>query len=322
MSGAASALGATHAQAARFAQALTMLGASPPLAVAVSGGADSLALLLLARAVAPGAVIAATVDHGLRPEAAAEARRVARLCDRLGVAHRTLAVSVGSAGGPQAAARAARYAALGAWAIAGGAATLATAHHLDDQAETLLLRLARGAGLGGLAGVRAARALAPGLRLVRPLLGWRRAELAAIVAAARLTPVDDPSNADPRYDRTRVRALLAGGWPEAPRLAACAAHLAQAEEALAWATAREAAARLRRGEGEATLDPADLPDEIVRRLVAQALRHVADEGELPGPELGRLIARLRAGEAATLGRVKALPGGCWRFEPAPPHRAT
>ena len=313
--------GPTHAQASRFAQSLGALGAAPPLAVAVSGGADSLALLLLAQAVAPGAVMAATVDHGLRPEAPAEARGVARLCARLGVPHRTLGVTVGSAGGPQAAARAARYAALADWATASGAATLATGHHLDDQAETLLLRVARGAGLTGLAGVRPARELAPGLRLVRPLLGWRRAELTAIVAAARLTPVDDPANADPRYDRTRARALLAGGWPEAPRLAAAAAHLAQAEEALAWVAARESEARIGAEDGAVTLDPAGLPADLVRRLAAAALRRAGYAGDVPGPELGRLIDRLGTGEAATLGPVKAEPGPPWRFTAAPPHRS-
>ncbi|HZU63565.1 MAG TPA: tRNA lysidine(34) synthetase TilS, partial [Novosphingobium sp.] len=144
------------------------------LGLAVSGGPDSLALLLLAHAAWPGRVAAATVDHGLRPESAGEAAEVARICAGLGVAHATLPVSIGP-GNIQTEARTARYAALAQWMAAEGLAALATAHHADDQAETLLLRLNRASGVAGLAGVRA-RALVPGSRLLllRPLLGWRR----------------------------------------------------------------------------------------------------------------------------------------------------
>ena len=311
----------TRAQADRFAQALALLAPPGPIALAVSGGPDSLAMLLLGAATHAGNVIAATVDHGIRPESAGEARMVAKLCRRLGLPHATLRVEVGGGGGPQAAAREARYPALERWAIEAGAVALATAHHLDDQAETVLLRLARGAGVGGLAGVRPARRLASGLVLVRPLLGWRRAELGAIVAAAGVVPVDDPSNRDPRYDRTRARTLLAGGWPEAARLAAVAAHLADAEAALGWATAREGERRIGRAQGVALLDPADLPDELLRRLVAHLVREIdGGDAAIAGPDLTRLIERLRRGEHATLGQVKAIPGERWRFERAPARR--
>jgi len=130
----------------------------PALAVAVSGGPDSLALMLLAHAVPGLTVTALTVDHGLRPEAAEEARFVAALAAARGIAHHILPVRVEDCGqGVQAAARAARYAALGGWCASAGVGLLATAHHADDQAETLLMRLARGAGVGGLAGIRRKR---------------------------------------------------------------------------------------------------------------------------------------------------------------------
>lgn len=321
MIGAGGSRGPTRAQVDRFALTLAALAPEGPLALAVSGGPDSLALLLLARAARPGAIHAATVDHGLRREAADEARFVARLCRRLDVPHETLRVEVDAAGGPQAAARAARYAALERWAGAAGATALATAHHLDDQAETVLLRLARGAGVAGLAGVRPVRRLASGLALVRPLLGWRRDELGAIVAAAGVIPVDDPSNRDPRYDRTRARTLLKAGWPEAARLAAVAGYLADAEEALGWAADREYGQRAAPDGAAMTLDPRDLPDELLRRLVARLLRAI-EGADVPiaGPDLTRLIERLRAGEAATLGTVKATPGERWRFERAPARR--
>src|SRR3954471_22113406 len=179
----------------RFADDLAGLcgGESGLLGVAVSGGPDSLALLLLAQAAAPGRVRAATVDHRLRPDSASEAAFVASLCAERRIPHATLPVEVSRGGkGLQAAARKARYAALGGWMRRNGIATLLTAHHADDQAETLLMRLNRGAGLGGLAGIRAAAPFSAGgegSRLCRPLLGWRREDLARIVRDCGLTPV-------------------------------------------------------------------------------------------------------------------------------------
>ena len=146
--------------------------------------------MLLAGAALPGRFAVATVDHGLRAESAEEAGMVARLCRERGVAHRTITLALPGGAGVQARARAARYAALGDWLRAEGLGALVTAHHADDQAETFVMRLNRGAGVRGLAGMRV-RAVVPGhpgLPLLRPLLGWRRAELAALVAAAGIAP--------------------------------------------------------------------------------------------------------------------------------------
>lgn len=293
-----------------------------PLALAVSGGPDSLALLLLAHAALPGGTIAATVDHGLRPAAAAEARAVARLCARIGVPHATLPVRLAEGRlGIQAAARAVRYAALTGWAAGAGATTLATAHHRDDQAETVLMRLARGAGLDGLAGVRPARPLGAGLTLVRPLLGWSRAELAAIVDAAGIAPADDTSNRDPRFDRTRARAFLAHGWPRADRLAAAAAHLAQAHDALAWAAARLADERIVPEGTALAVAGSDLPRELRRRLLLAALARLAPNARPRGDAVARLLDRLEAGQVSTLAGVRIDPGPPWRLALAPPHRS-
>jgi tRNA(Ile)-lysidine synthase len=287
---------------------------SASLGLAVSGGPDSLALLLLAVRTRRESLRAATVDHQLRPESRAEAEAVAALCAGLGVPHDILTVRV--EGSIQAAARAARYAALGEWCVAHGLTHLATAHHADDQAETLLMRLARGAGLSGLAGVRAARPLCPGVTLVRPLLGARKAELEAIVAAAGIAPTLDPSNTDPRYDRTAARAVLAAaGWLDPARLAHSAAHLAEAEAALEWATDRAYAERF----DGTSLDPEGLPPEILRRLL---LRIFAAHGDTPrGPDLARLTAALRSNRPANHGPLKATPGKRWIFTPAPPRRS-
>lgn len=285
------------------------------LGVAVSGGPDSLALLLLAHAALPGRIAAATVDHGLRPEAAAEAAFVAAICADLGVPHRTLAVSVANEGdGLQAAARAARYAALEDWRIGEDLALIATAHHADDQAETLLMRANRGAGVGGLAGIRPRNGA-----IVRPLLGWRRAELAEIVRAAGITPIDDPSNRDARFDRARIRALLADA-PEidVPGLATAAARLADAADALDWAADRLWAERVTVAGREIRIDPAGLPAELVHRIVRRALTVLGDTGR--ADRIAPLIARLRKGEPASIGAILARPGAIWTFGDAPPRR--
>jgi tRNA(Ile)-lysidine synthase len=311
----------------RFTTGLATLAGPAPgtLAIAVSGGPDSLALLLFAAAAAPGRIVAATVDHGLRAESAAEAAAVADICATLGVPHRTLNVSVPSGGeGLQASARAARYAALGAWMRETGARILLTGHHADDQAETLVMRLLRGSGVAGLAGVRARSPFAAGPQgslLCRPLLGWRRDELAAIVAAVGIEAADDASNGDEAYDRVRIRRHLSeSAWIDAPALARSAAALADAEEALDAATARLFEDRVRIENGTASLDPAGLEREFLRRLVLRCLRAVAPEAAPRGEQLGTLLATLAAGGTATLAGVKCTGGPRYKFEPAPARR--
>lgn len=307
----------------RFAAALDALAPAGRIGVAVSGGPDSLALLLLAQAVRPGAVAAATVDHGLRAEAADEAAMVAALCRTLGIPHTTLRVMVADdSDGVQAAARKTRYAALGGWATAEGIVFLATAHHADDQAETLLMRLARGAGLSGLAGIRRSRAFveAPGTTLIRPLLDWTKAELEELVAAAGIAAVRDPSNADPRYDRTRARTLLAGGWPEAARVAASADHLAEAEEALAWTAHGLAEARIQPTEQGAIADASGLPRELRRRLLLSLFARIAPDAECRGDAVDRLLQALDAGKVATLAGFRCDPGPPWRVSRAAARR--
>jgi tRNA(Ile)-lysidine synthase len=295
------------------------------LALAVSGGPDSLALLLLAHAASAGRVEVATVDHGLRAENRAEAEMVGRLCARMGVPHHILPVIVQSEGeGLQAAARAARYSALSGWMEGRDLRLLLTAHHCDDQAETLLMRLNRGSGVAGLAGVRAGGAV-PGtsgrLRLCRPLLGWRRSELEAIAAAAGLEPARDPSNSDERFDRARLRLRLSDApWLEPAALARSAALLAEAEAALEWTAGPLFAARTEVIEGAVTLRPAGLPPELLRRLVLRCLLQLQPEARPRGEKLATFIASLQQRATTTLCGVKGTGGETWRFELAPPRR--
>jgi tRNA(Ile)-lysidine synthase len=300
-----------------------LIAADGRVGMAVSGGPDSLALLLLAAAARPGQVEAATIDHGLRPEAREEAAMVERVCGRLGVPHATLTARWAEV--PETAiqerARHQRYRLLGYWAEERGLDALATAHHAEDQAETLLMRLARGAGVRGLAGMRP-RSVSPGahVRLVRPLLGWRRAELEQVCSAAGVTPAADPSNEDERFERVRVRHALAGlDWLDSGAVAQSAAILAEADAALDWAMNAEWARSVHEKRGSITYRPSDLPAEIVRRIVARAIRRLATEGDRDprGPELTRLISALSDGGTATLRGVLCRGGADWYFVPSP-----
>lgn len=308
---------------ARFLTDLNRLSPGGRLGVAVSGGPDSLALLLLAAQACPDVVEAATVDHQLRGGSAAEACRVADLCARLGVRHTILPVEVQPGASLQAQARTARYAALASWA-ADRELTLLTAHHADDQAETLLMRLNRGAGLSGLAGVRATTEVTAGdgrtVRLLRPLLSWRKRELVELVALSGTKAADDPSNADPRHDRTRVRALLASSDLVEPlAVAASASHLADAEDALQFAVATLASDRLALDGQSALLAAGDLPRELQRRLLLAAMASL--HAPIPrGPDLDRALHRLQEGGSCTLSGLHLAGGKCWRLTREPPRR--
>jgi tRNA(Ile)-lysidine synthase len=300
-----------------------LTGAAPRLGLAVSGGPDSLAMLLLALAAFPGAIEAATVDHRLRPESAAEAAFVGEICGRIGVPHAILAADEAIDGNVQSAARALRYRLLAGWAGGRGLGWIATAHHRDDQAETLIMRLNRGAGLSGLAGVRATAEIG-GAAVARPLLTWPRAVLADIVRAAGLEPVQDPSNEDERYDRARLRRLIGEeGWIDSAAMTRSAEALAEADAALDWTADRLIEERVGAAAGGVTFDPAGLPPELRRRLLLRLLAMLAPGEAAPrGEAVQRLLATLAAGDTGTLAGVKCAGGAVWRFTPAPPRSST
>jgi tRNA(Ile)-lysidine synthase len=280
------------------------------LGVALSGGGDSVALsALLADWCAPRGVVlrAVTVDHGLRRESAAEAAGAARLCARLGIAHDTLCwQGWDGRGNLQDAARRARQRLIADWAQAQGLAAVALGHTEDDQAETVLLRLARGSGVDGLSGMAPARQ-AGGVLWLRPLVAVPRAALRAMLAARGLEWVEDPSNREPRFARVRARAALAALAPlgiTAARLSDTAARMALARAALA-AAAQDTAARLCRVEaGDLLIGRAGLlaaPQETRERLMAQALRWVGSADYPPRrAALQRLLARVTEGRGGTL----------------------
>lgn len=294
--------------------------------IAFSGGPDSTALLLLAHAALGEQCRAATVDHGLRPESADEARFAAAFCEARGIGHAVLGGPLPSraARGANLSARARdlRYALLRQHALDIGARWIATAHHADDQLETIVMRLNRASGVGGLAGIRPVNGF-----VVRPLLEWRRGDLARIVDDHGLTAVADPTNDDDRYDRARLRKALAGAdWLDPERAARSARRLAEAEDALAWAAAHH---QLSWSEGDGiALDVTGVPSELRRRMVRGVLQRL---DPLIDPREDRLMAfldRLGRGERSTLagmiGRsirpVSAPDRQVWLFTPAPPRR--
>ncbi|OHC93553.1 MAG: tRNA lysidine(34) synthetase TilS [Sphingomonadales bacterium RIFCSPLOWO2_12_FULL_63_15] len=284
--------------------------------VAVSGGPDSMALLALAARAFAGQVAAVTMDHGLRAASVEEAAMVAGWCATQAVPHSIVKPDAPVSGNVQGWARAQRYAAIEVWRAAQGIDWIMTAHHADDQLETMLMRLNRGSGVAGLAGVRARSG-----RAIRPLLAVRKADLLAFARAEALPYVDDPSNSDARFDRAALRSALAGvDWLDVQAAGRSAAALAEAEVALDWSVG-ELAARHVRAQGDGwTLDRTDLPREYLRRLLLLMLER-AGAGAVPrGDTIDRAIGAAQAGGRASLGDWLLSGGGVWTLHPAPPRR--
>ncbi|MDE1570884.1 tRNA lysidine(34) synthetase TilS [Aquabacter sediminis] len=308
------------------------------IVLAVSGGPDSTALMLLARAWRYGLLdgpsfLVATVDHGLRPESRAEALKVAALCANLGLRHEILTWDGEKPRSRiQEAARIARYRLLTQLARERGATAIALAHTMDDQAETVLLRLARGSGLTGLCAMRPISRTGE-LTLLRPFLDTPKSRLVAVVEGAGIDYVRDPSNADPRFARPRLRNLapgLAQVGLDAARLALFAQRLSRAEAALN-AVAEDARRSVSEGpwtEDEVNLKVApflELPEEISLRLLIQAIDQCATEGPT---ELGKaedLHQALRSAGTGGMALRRTLAGalvtlrkGRIAITPAPP----
>lgn len=344
--------GAPVARFRRDVEALVGLIGERRLALAVSGGPDSMAMLALATAAFPGQVAAATVDHRLRAASADEAAMVAAWCAGAGVPHATLAIE--KRRDPRDNlhdwARRQRYRLLEHWAIDVGADLLATAHHADDQAETFLMRAARGSGVAGLAGIRAHQVVEVSkavrceypaiydtwsLDLIRPLLGWRQHELESVVVEGAIPFVNDPSNADGRFDRSQFRALLAiTPLLDAAQLAQSAEHVADADAALRamerwlWSTRKMVPTGVNDPDDQIWLDLADLPRELKRRLARAAIHDVRLAKGITRPDftdatnIEPLLDALGAGKAATHAGVLVMPkGNVWRFTEAPPRRS-
>ena len=283
---------------------------APRLAVAVSGGADSMALVVLAQAWARargGESLALVVDHRLRPESGREAERVLGWLERLGIRGRILCADrPPPASGLQAWARKLRYRLLEHACLELGALHLLLAHRQEDQVETVAMRKARGSGPLGLAGIPAER-FTPSVRLVRPLLGVPRARILATLKARRVPWLEDPSNRDPRFARTPLRAHPP---PERPLLA-CAAQAAAARSRLEAEAARWCASHARIdpfGWAELDLEAWHRADPELRLLLLSRLCLVV--GGREHPPRRRVLARLLRELAGSAGKLRRTAGGC------------
>lgn len=285
------------------------------VALAVSGGGDSMALMWLAAGWAketrqPPRLSVLAVDHGLRQGSAEEADWVAGQARELGLDAAVLAwQGAKPATGVQARAREARYELLIGWCVDHGAGALVTAHSLDDQAETFMMRLARGSGVDGLAGMRASRE--DRVAILRPLLAVGRARLRRTLVEAGVRWLEDPSNSDPRFERVRWRKALALVEREglAPAMIALSARrLERARQALELATLRLERAAVTHEARQATFPLAAVqgePEELVVRLLRRLIMRYGAGDE--APELSAL-ERLSAWIAAGVGGGRTLAG--------------
>ncbi|WP_121062993.1 tRNA lysidine(34) synthetase TilS [Chachezhania antarctica] len=291
----------------------------PAIGIAVSGGGDSLALMdLLHKALElEGTRLrAATVDHGLRPEAADEARHAGQIAAQLGIPHDVLSWDGTKAtSNMQDAARQARYRLLTEWAAAHDLPTIALGHTRDDQAETVLMRLGRAAGVDGLSAM-APRRVEGGVELLRPLLDISREDLRAHLGAQGIAWCDDPSNDDPRFERVRVRQAIRTLAPlgiDSAALAQVAGNMARSRAALDWAVTRAAHGIVSVDAGDLLFDRAglsSLPEELARRLFARAVAWIAGDTYPPRrTPLMALVAAAIRGEQTTLGGCRLLQTG-------------
>ena len=320
----------------------------PALVLAVSGGPDSTALMVLAarwrQSLKRGPkLIAVTVDHGLRKESKREAKMVEALAKKLGIEHRTLQwIGRKPATGLQEAARLARYRLLSQVAKEVGGGYVLTAHTLDDQAETVLFRMARGSGISGLAGMYSSWGMPVqegiGIHLIRPLLTVPKSRLIATLKAAKIPYANDPSNSDPRFTRSRLRKLmplLAKEGLTASRLALLADRVQRLEEMLlelmAHANTRVVAVGKSTDDNPVTILHTDVFSELPREIAIRVLGWTIRKAGSSPVELGKLEAffeamdralddgrqfrRTLAGAMVTVERDKIT------VEPAPPRRA-
>jgi tRNA(Ile)-lysidine synthase len=324
----------------------------PALLLAVSGGPDSIALMVLVSRWAKTLrrkpelqkleLIVATVDHGLRAESKREAADVAKLARKLGLKHRTLTwTGKKPSTGLQQAARLARYRLLSDAARKAGAPFILTAHTLDDQAETVVIRMSRGSGITGLAAMARVAPMpsgdtGAGAQLLRPLLDIPKARLIATLRESKIPFAVDPSNHDPRFTRARLRGLmpqLAEEGLDARRLSHLARRLKRADAAIEAMVDRAHTELMTDLGGPGAYDAAGyfrLPDEIALRLLGRAIGRLGDEGPVELGKLEALFEALKAAQKAGTRRYRRSLAGALvtlanekiTVERAPPRRQT
>lgn len=296
------------------------------IGVALSGGPDSLALLILGQAAFPDRVEAATVDHGLRPESAEEARSAASICASLEVPHQTFRIQVAD-GNVQDQARRARYSVFSDWAKQRGIDAVCTGHHAEDQAETIMMRLNRGSGMSGLAGIRACGTMPDSTTiLLRPLLGWKRATLKQVVLASGFQAAQDPSNIDTRFDRVRMRqALEQSDWIDIQGVARSAQVLASMEDSILGLVAEDLDLSGRHDGSTFSYRPFASSSVYRPSFWGEVIVMIYDEigKSITRRDAVRMATLLSDGQSINIGGIQAFPEdengtAIWRFGPENP----
>lgn len=298
-----------------FNASLSELAPEGRLGLAVSGGSDSMALLAMARIWSQQtghSIAAVTIDHGLRAEAADEARMVAEYCSAANIPHATLNADLGTDGNIMAAAREARYQLMSDWAGTEGIEVIALGHTMDDQAETVLMRLGRGAGIDGLSAMTPVRHWLDRI-WIRPFLGLRRAGLQDWLRGQAIAWIDDPTNQDTQFDRIKIRQALDVLEPlgiTVPGLAEAARRLRSQRQALDYGCAELIKKAAQVGTfGEIWLDTnhfADTEPELQRRLLSAAIVGLSGR---PYPPRHRAVSPILK-DIADAGFAGATLGGC------------
>lgn len=302
----------------------------PKIGLAVSGGPDSMALLWLMQEYYDGAIIAASIDHGLRDEAAQEALYVASICKQLNVEHIILRPEQAIVGNIQSEARKVRYKLLQEWAKQSACEYIATAHHADDQLETLIMRMNRGSGVTGMAGIRERNG-----NIIRPLLGYRKDTLITVCKDANIDPIDDPSNLNKDFDRVKVRQWLQHQQTDdqttlldSTKVAKTALYMQEAEIALQYSVNILANKRIKKQDDQVIINASQLPYEYQRRLLLIGLQTISDTKSPRGSTLENAIKQLNNNNISMIGDIKCTAvrkekGAdlyLWQLTKAPPRR--
>ncbi len=292
------------------------------LGLAVSGGGDSIAMMhLAAQYLPPDQLHVVTVDHGLRPDAAAEIETVCQQATALNLPHHVLQWEWDGQGNLQAAARAGRWSAISDWALSHDITSVMLGHTEDDQVETLLMRLARGSGIDGLTAMARAD-YRDGLRVLRPLLDIARGDLRGWLRAENISWCDDPSNDDPRFDRVRARQMfcqLEALGLTRKRLLQTVDHMQAAHRSLQLAARDFASAHVRQDAGDLFFTAEALlleHEDSPRRVMVAGLMWIG--GNIYRPRFDRMmdvVAQVRNGQTVTLGGclLTPLPDGGMRM---------
>lgn len=281
--------------------------------LAVSGGPDSIALMLAFHEYRPDTFQVVTVDHGFRTASAMEVQFVRQLCDERSIPCNIITLGLKSGSGNQERARMARYSAMAAWAKENDLAALVTGHHANDQAETMIMRLNRGVGIKGLGGMREISTTPCGFPLWRPFLNVRRDELVEYVMANGIVPINDPSNQDEHYERVRIRNAMTEVF-DPLGFAKTAQILESTNNAIEWMV-DQVWDRVELSSNEIKWKAEPIPEIMQHRILERVLDHFGKRPKRGGAIPVWLNQIKSCGSASLAGVIGNTRKPVWTFKP-------